>query len=122
MSSTGSAIGIDIGGTKTVVAVVGWSGQIQSRVEYATNSIRGFVTCVAGVPAAPCSHRRPPFVNTTRPSLSSTPCRRSSATEKAVTIPSITAMPRASSAARCSLVSECECEKKTMSSDHCRRS
>jgi len=33
MSPTRPAIGIDIGGTKTVVAVVELSGQIRSRVE-----------------------------------------------------------------------------------------
>jgi len=46
MSAIRPAIGIDIGGTKTVVAVVERSGQIRSRVEYATNSKRGFVACM----------------------------------------------------------------------------
>jgi glucokinase len=47
MSSTGLAIGIDIGGTKTVVAAVESSGQPRSRAEFATDSNRGFSACVA---------------------------------------------------------------------------
>ena len=52
MSPTRPAIGIDIGGTKTVVAAVEPSSQIRSRVEFATNSNRGFVSCIAELIAA----------------------------------------------------------------------
>ena len=52
MSSHQPAIGIDIGGTKTVVAAVETSGQIRSRVEYATYSNRGFDACLAELIAA----------------------------------------------------------------------
>lgn len=47
MTSTGLAVGIDIGGTKTVVAAVESSGQLRSRAEFATDSSRGFVACMA---------------------------------------------------------------------------
>ncbi len=47
MSQNQQAIGIDIGGTKTGVAVVDRSGVIRARVAMPTRSQRGFATCLA---------------------------------------------------------------------------
>jgi len=52
VSALRPAIGIDIGGTKTVVAVVESTGRIRSRVEFATHSSRGFVACLTELIAA----------------------------------------------------------------------
>lgn len=52
MSSSRPAIGIDIGGTKTIVGVVEPSGEMRSRTEFPTNSRRGFVVAVAELIAA----------------------------------------------------------------------
>ena len=47
MSPTRQAIGIDIGGTKTVVAAVDGSGRVRARAGFATDSQRGFSNCLA---------------------------------------------------------------------------
>lgn len=47
MSRTNQAIGIDIGGTKTVVAAVDESGRVHARTGFETRSKRGFSTCLA---------------------------------------------------------------------------
>ncbi len=47
MSRSSQAIGIDIGGTKTAVAVVDASGSVRARADFETDSERGFSTCLA---------------------------------------------------------------------------
>ena len=47
MNRTNRAIGIDIGGTKTVVAAVEASGRVHARAGFSTRSERGFSTCLA---------------------------------------------------------------------------
>jgi glucokinase len=47
VSGTNRAIGLDIGGTKTVVAAVEACGRIQARAGFATRSERGFAVCLA---------------------------------------------------------------------------
>ena len=47
MTRTRQAIGIDIGGTKTVVAAVDGSGRVRARAGFATDSQRGFSNCLA---------------------------------------------------------------------------
>lgn len=47
MKPSRGAIGIDIGGTKTVVAAVDFGGHIHARRTHATDSARGFTTCLA---------------------------------------------------------------------------
>ena len=47
MTQTRQAIGIDIGGTKTVVAAVDGSGRVRARAGFATDSQRGFSNCLA---------------------------------------------------------------------------
>jgi glucokinase len=47
VNRSSQAIGIDIGGTKTVVAAVDVSGCVRARAGFATDSKRGFATCLA---------------------------------------------------------------------------
>ncbi len=47
MSRSNQAIGIDIGGTKTVVAAVDASGRVHARANFQTDSERGFSTVLA---------------------------------------------------------------------------
>ncbi len=47
MSRSNQAIGIDIGGTKTVVAAVDASGRVHARANFQTDSERGFSTALA---------------------------------------------------------------------------
>ncbi len=47
MTQTRQAIGIDIGGTKTVVAAVDGAGRVRARAGFATDSQRGFSNCLA---------------------------------------------------------------------------
>lgn len=47
MNQAARAIGIDIGGTKTVVAAVDIAGRVQARTGYETRSERGFNPCLA---------------------------------------------------------------------------
>jgi len=47
MKQTARAIGVDIGGTKTVVAAVDRAGRVHARKVFATRSTRGFDACLA---------------------------------------------------------------------------
>ena len=46
MSKTHQAIGIDIGGTKTIIAAVDAAGKVHARLAFETRSDRGFAVCL----------------------------------------------------------------------------